>query len=253
MATPDAATSQPTSCFHKGARTLLASSTARVFSTSSSPSGNLRVYGCLYRVGRPFILIRDFEVEFGSSITILKLADPYVAFAFLLDEAEFGSVAHVRVLNLADGQRTHDSLATGKFFSDVSDAEVTPAGTVAWIARAYDDTEGEPVPAGCKPVTKFRCDYPREVRKAENHRAERVDSGRAISPASLELARGIVTWRKAGARRATSLPGALPSTGSPSLRLIAGGLLMLVLGSGLRISTCKRTPRRRGRSIGHRH
>jgi hypothetical protein len=236
MAAPAAAPSQPTSCLPQRSRTVLATSTARVFSTSRSASENLRVYGCLYRVGRPFLLVRDFEVEFGSAITNVKLADPYVGFGFLLSEAEFGSVAHVRVVNLANGRREHDSLATGKFFSDVFDLELTRAGTIAWIARAYDDTEGEPVPAGCKPRSRFLCDYPYEVRKSDDHRPVLLDRGHQVSPRSLQLGRGTVTWFKAGALRTANLTGALPSTGFPITRLALGGFLLLVVGVSLRIS-----------------
>jgi len=236
-ATPANAFGAPTTCFPHGSETILESSTARVFATSRSASGNLRVFGCLYGLDRPFILVRDSEVEFGSEINNIRVAGAYVGFGFLLDEAEFGSTAHVRVVDLRTGHREHDSVATSKFFGDVFDVELAPTGAVAWIARAYDDTEGEPVPAGCKPKTRFRCEYPYEVRKIDHDRPVLLDRGHAIAPNSLTLGRGTVDWLDDGVVRTASMDGALPLTGFPAGTVALAGLLLLVAGMSLRGQT----------------
>jgi hypothetical protein len=118
---PAQALSAPTGCFAPGSSTISDTATARVFSMPGNSPTNPRIYGCLYRVNRPFRLVFSSEVESGVDFQDIEIADPYVGFGFTLDEASGeGSAAYVRVLNLMSDRRVHNTAAAGHFFSDVT-------------------------------------------------------------------------------------------------------------------------------------
>ena len=128
---PGHARSAPTSCFPPGSNTISETATARVFAMPGSSSGNPGIYGCLYRVSRPFRLVRPFEVEFGVDFQEIVIADPYVGFGFALSEAADGASGSIRVLDLRNGRRKHDESAASHFFADVENLVLTAAGSVA--------------------------------------------------------------------------------------------------------------------------
>jgi hypothetical protein len=184
----------------------------------------------------PFRLVRPFQVEFGVDLQKIVIADPYVGFGFTLDEANEGSVGWVRVLNLTTGTRTHNEAAADHFFSDVNDIELTPAGSVAWIARAYAVTEDVGKGSSCQPRkrSKFYCDYPFEVRKADDHRSVLLDRGVRVDPESLRLNGQRIAWLHDGVLRSGTLKGTLPLTGFPVGLIVFGGLLLLLAGAMIR-------------------
>src|SRR4051812_17511875 len=103
-------------CQALGSVTIRKTELTRIYTKSGT------YYGCLYRSNRRFALVRDSEVEYGLSIVHLEVAGPYVGFGYVLDEADFGSVAYVRVLDLRDGTRKHDAYAADRgFYSDIFD------------------------------------------------------------------------------------------------------------------------------------
>jgi hypothetical protein len=53
-------------------------------------------FGCLYSVNHPYVFVRRNEAEFSpAQIVHIRVADPYVGFGYLTEEAEAGS-RHVR-------------------------------------------------------------------------------------------------------------------------------------------------------------
>jgi hypothetical protein len=162
-------------------------------------------YGCLYRTNRRFRLVRDSEIEFGLNMGKIRIAGPYVGFGYTLDEADFGSVGHVRVLDLRKGSRKHDTFAAHAFYSDVYDVAMTRSGAVAWIAKGYADIEGERLPAGCKRTSSISCDFAYEVNKLDRSRVRKLDSGRHIRPMSLALHGQRLSWRNGHTRRSALL------------------------------------------------
>jgi hypothetical protein len=135
-------------------RTVRGTKQVRVFTTSHG------YFACLARSNRPFPLVRKSEVAYGLDIVGIQIAGPYVGFGYVLDGADFASVAHVRVLDLRDGTWKHDLLAIDHASdSEVSDIALSHAGGLAWISRGYADIAGRQVPAGCRRTSPIRCDF----------------------------------------------------------------------------------------------
>src|SRR3954469_2936855 len=91
------AASAGSGCNPRGSRTVAATSAARAYISRGT------YYACLRRVGQPYVLVHDNEVEYGLTITRVRLAGSYVGFSYELDEANDRSVAHVRVIDLRNG------------------------------------------------------------------------------------------------------------------------------------------------------
>jgi hypothetical protein len=84
----------------------------------------------------------------------------------------------------------------------------------------------------CKPRkgNKFYCDYPYEVRKADDHRSVLLDSGIGVDLDSLPLNGRRITWLHDGVLRSATLKGTLPVTGFPVGVVLISGLMLLLAG-----------------------
>lgn len=160
-------------CSAPGAKTTLATASARVFRV---PGG--RTYACLYRVGRRVSLGTSY-VGSGPSVDKLervRLAGPYVGYVrFGYDHTL--TTSRIAVRDLRTGRVVR---RTGPLTSRVTDLELSATGAAAWIADGEVWRSGAPGPV-------------------------RLDAGPDIDPTSLAVAGSTVYWTRGGGSYSASL------------------------------------------------
>jgi hypothetical protein len=193
LALAPAAHASPT-CRRHGSKTLRTSSTARVFERE----GN--VYGCLYRVGRPYRLgVSDPHGGFGGDyVDPIRLRGPFVGFARQWSDHYGQTDATVAVKDLRDGRVVHAFSRSGNGQDvcygapppyEVTDLALARSGGVAWIATVgYCDGERQK-------VTTMATGKPLEV----------IDDSGAVEPESLLYSRGSIFWRHGSEDRSAPL------------------------------------------------
>ena len=184
-AASSAPASAATPCATRGSKTVVATKTARVFKVRVRPrigAAFSRYYGCLFSRNRRFRFAEDDFPE-QSGWSHIRLAGAYVAYAW------HGSCAacdraprHVVVQSLRSGRFvTRLAISSEDTAEDrtVTDLELRPTGSVAWINRV-----------GAGPA--------HEVQARDGAGARLLDSGPGIDPLSLALGGSTLYWTKAG-------------------------------------------------------
>jgi hypothetical protein len=187
-------------CSSPGSATVLASRSARVFTKRGTVRPNYRVrryYACSYRRDRRIrIGIVGEPGVFATSLTPIRLAGRFVAYATFLEGAADGSQAYVDVRDLRTGARTKSVTAgepdEGQFSHDfqgpIQDLELRSNGSVAWIEKTF--TTGDPL---------FRV-----VKHDAGGRAV-LDAGTDVDPRSLALSGSRLYWTRGGTPFAATL------------------------------------------------
>jgi len=182
---------RPSVCTPPGTRTLEASPRARVFTRgreSFSP-----VFACHYRTGRR-IRLGTQDCFDSRGVELPRLAGRFVAYALVTCHRAPTSEAVVRVRDLRSGRTIARADATtplpagSRPLVSVTDLELKPNGSVAWIAQNSV--------ASATGTTPERI----EVRKLERRgRDVLLASGLGIVPASLALGGSTLYWTRDGA------------------------------------------------------
>ena len=169
-------------CSPTGSRTLLATSSARVYTLPGrTDRGTRRVFACLLSTRRPVALGVDPDSD-PSGIYHLRLAGRYVGFSFLDCGASCSS--SVLVYDLKSGRKrvsvTGVPPAQAPDEDRVADLELSGQGAVAWIGEAAEEGERD-----------FRAVYAIDARGRRT-----LDSGTDIAGDSLGIAGATVYWFK---------------------------------------------------------
>jgi hypothetical protein len=200
-----------------GSRTLRATETTRVFSRKG-PGDVTWYYGCLYSVNRRWRLLDEFNVARGDEVSMIRVAGPYVGFAYLHDTLLAGAYSTLAVLDLRTGRRKREisgpdlSLFPRNDYGDVdrvTDSVMMRSGAVAWISvtSVFVTEEGER--PGCVlrgDAQDGECTFPYEVHKADaTSKGKLLDWGHKVAPRSLALRGSRVYWRKGSTRHSATL------------------------------------------------
>lgn len=181
-------------CAEPGSRTLRVSTRdIRIFTRKR----NGETYGCHAARGRPYSL-----GELGTFTRFLRVAGPFVAHDSSFDSRD-GTDSFVRVRNLRTGRLVRKAFkgsasGTDDYGTRVTDLEVRPTGSAAWIwdvslpGFPFSRLAGDPPP-------QF------EVRSASRSlpptESILLDSGPDVDPRSLVLRGTTLSWTRAGVRR----------------------------------------------------
>jgi hypothetical protein len=176
-------------CMPRGARSLAASRTARVYSWHSAVYGCVDATGQLRKLGGAGVCNRP-----DGAVAPATLAATIVAYGLERCGVDTGS-STVVVLNLSTGIRRAAlpaaTLPAGaESFSSVTSLVLRRDGAVGWIARSAS-------------VVRRRTTY--EVHRFAGGKSSLLDSGGSIAPASLRLAGSLMTWRHGTATRSSRL------------------------------------------------
>jgi hypothetical protein len=186
-----------TTCGLAGSKTIVRTSTARVFSKKGrlplSGGGSVtgdRVYGCLYERGRRTLLALARDVD-GDSEWVdrrtIRLAGPFAGYAHGFDSGLDGG-EFVEVRDLRTGKRVYRT--DDNSLVDVRDLELGASGSVAWISEQVDSPS-------TRGVFAWSLDQGLLT----------LDSGAQIGSRSLTLQGTTLSWLMAGAPRSAPLPG----------------------------------------------
>jgi len=184
-------------CDRPGSRTEEASRYARVYSLRrvENDAVTRRWYACLYSTGRSVRLgVTGPAGEFSDRISPVRLAGRHVAFAEEYTASTGDALgAVVQVRNLRTRALVHRFQSPGDPNTyDVTDLELHPDGSVAWIAR---------IVAGIPATTTY------ELRSlsSDGQDAALVDSGAGLAARSLALSGRTLYWTRDGVSRSTTL------------------------------------------------
>lgn len=180
------ATHRTASCGPAGARTLAASSDARVYVSGES------VYGCAnggpsYKLGASGQVVRENRV---GPVAVAGKDAGYGVASFGVDTG----YTEVVVRNLATGQELHSAVASRKFlvesFKVVDSIVVKSDGSVAWISEVTSVVSHRPY---------------LEVHRLDSRGEAILDTGSGITTRSLRLRGSTLTWRDGSRTRTASL------------------------------------------------
>ncbi|HWF26469.1 MAG TPA: hypothetical protein VG275_13520 [Solirubrobacteraceae bacterium] len=177
-------------CLPRGARSLAADRTARVYSWHSAVYGCVDATGQLRKLGGAGVCNR-----LDGAVAPVALAAATVAYGLERCGVDTGS-STVVVLNLITGIHRADlpaaTLPTGpESHSSVTSLVLRRDGAAAWIARSAS-------------LVRRRTTY--EVHRFAGGKSSLLDSGGSIAPGSLRLAGSLMTWRHGMATRSARLP-----------------------------------------------
>ncbi len=184
-----------TKCTARGAHTIIATETGRIFSTARRGETQARIYGCLYSQNRRYFLGEDGDCDPGPVVGKLILIGRYVGFAETHCNIDQGEDAVV-VRDLRTGREkwraaTATGTEDGAASTEVTDLVMSRTGSVAWIANWDANSGGMETP---------HPNDDRQVRKLEPGAPEGgtlLASGLDIEPGSLGLSsrtRGGFSW-----------------------------------------------------------
>jgi hypothetical protein len=191
-------------CDARGAETILATKSARVFAVQIRGTNEARIYGCLYSRNRRWSLGVESECQGATQVSGFILAGRFLAYVESFCDLDTAS-DYVVVKDLRTGQdRFRAPAAGGAFASEgdpstrVSDLALSRTGSVAWIGE-WDANSNRAIgdPNDNRQVLKLEVGSP----PGGTVLAEGVD----IEPGSLGLSArtsaGVsrVYWTKAGA------------------------------------------------------
>ena len=180
----------PQGCTIKGAKTLRATKHARVIEKGT------RVYGCLYRTGRRFLLANP---AYGvGQVRNVRLAGRVVGYS-----RQSQGKRKVTVRELRRGRIVHDAAAAVAprcCSTAVTDLELRRNGSVAWIAETIP-FDIPLAPPGSYPDP--RPDY--QVRKADRAGQALLDAAHDVAPRSLMLSGATISWTRGGTTYAAVL------------------------------------------------
>ena len=172
-------------CTQRGAKTILQTSSVRIYSTPFRDNA-ARIYGCLYSQNRRRQLGVDGDCDPGPAISKLVNRGRYVTFAESFCNID-SSDDYVVVVDLRTGRTKYRAIAAMGTRSDagepstlVTDIALASNGSVAWIAD-WDAVSGSetPDPADDRQVRKLDPGTPAE--------GALLDSGLGIERRSLAL------------------------------------------------------------------
>ena len=176
-------------CLPRGARSLAADRTARVYSWHGAVYGCIDATGQLRKLGGAGVCNRP-----DGAVAPVALAAATVAYGLERCGVDTGS-STVVVLNLSTGVQRADlpaiTLPAGpESYGSVNSLVLRRDGAAAWIASS-DSLVGR--------STTY------EVHRFAGGKSALLDSGGSIAPASLRLAGSLVTWRHGTATRSARL------------------------------------------------
>lgn len=174
---PDPAQSRARACPPAGLRTLTATREVRVFRKGEE------TYACHVRArGRPhFLAGRNYD----ETIRVLRISGKYVGYSAVADNDP--DTASVRVIDVRRGTLERLDRRGGT----VTDLELRPSGSVAWISRLPDG----------RPAVPLRY----EVYSGGDGETELIDEGTDVDPRSLVLRQRTLYWTRGGVRRSVTL------------------------------------------------
>lgn len=175
---------QRSSCAAAGSRTVLNGATVRIFLSRTG-----KPYGCLRATNHRTALDRfvdPFYAPFDARIALVRLAGPVIGYTFVDPGVP---VVHIRSVNLATSRYLRRATVQPAVDQDPLAASVTSivvsrSGGLAWIQRL---------------------DTVVQVRRLDRRGARVLDSRPRIFTRSLRLAGGLLTWRRAGVLRRSTL------------------------------------------------
>jgi hypothetical protein len=181
------ASSAGSGCGPVAARTLAASSAARVYVQSGA------VYGCATGSRRRYLLGHTSFCNNSDRVGPMVVAGRMAGYAVTRCGVDTGS-ATVDVRRLSDGARVFSHAAASAIgpesYVSVTGIVATPGGGVAWIARASSIV-------GHRSATGVFARRGSGVRQ--------LDAGAGIGPSSLRLEGARVSWQDGSARRSAPL------------------------------------------------
>ena len=194
---------QRSRCLPRGARTLAVDSGARVVAVGArtgppgpGPAGGERVFACLFTRG-DFVRLGAPTAGLGEGgVGVVALSGTVVAYGESTGGIDFFD-ARVAALDIATGHQLFDlpaATSTGRpeSFYGVDSIAISPRLSVAWIGSRSSIFE--------TPVT-----YEVHTVLASGRQAT-LDCGPGISPGSLRLAQGTLTWTDGRSSRSAPLP-----------------------------------------------
>lgn len=192
MATYSPAEASAPGCVPAGSKTVKETRTVRIVRKDGL------TYGCHLASGRRTYLGDEPDDTGFFFITTLRISGDYVGYNLAASSNE-GTVASIVVRNLRTGRTVRATPARGLPQLDgdsvkVSDLELKPNGSVAWVFRIV------------KLAPPFPVSY--EVRRLQGSARSSstlLDSGPGIGPRSLTLRRSRLAWLNGGQPRAARL------------------------------------------------
>jgi len=180
---PAGASAAERPCRPAGSKALLTTATTRVYETPVRGQGYSRVYGCRYRVGRPWRLGDSYDAGHDiSEIDPMQVRGRFLVYRDFYEHYS-DTAAGITVRDLTTGRRMH---RFDRPSYAVAGAVLDRHGSVAWIGQLPDRSY--------------------EVRRADRQGENtRLDAGPAIEPSSLALSGSTVSWRNGGATKTAPL------------------------------------------------
>ena len=178
----------PAHCGPPGARTLAASSFARVYAVGGT------AYGCSSGATKSFSLGQRLTCLGAPLLGPVTVTGELAAYGLERCGVDTG-FTQVVVRRLTDGAQLRSLPATTGFlgpesYQSVDSLVLAGDSAVAWIGT------GHSIVASHRDV---------EVQKADSHGQRRLDSGSAIKLGSLRLHGSTITWKHGGATRSATL------------------------------------------------
>jgi hypothetical protein len=188
---PAAATAHAARCAIADSKAVVQGTLARVYTTLTRKG--TQYWGCLNGAGHPVAL--GFNSNDGRQLAGGPvLAGRYVAL-WRRTEPYYGGSLDVVVFDLRSRRQVHAGpvLSARSPYEQVLSVLLSPNGSVAWLASAFEAGSANPNPGAI------------EVRKIDARGPVVLDSGPGIALRSLSLNGGMLTWNDFGQTRSATL------------------------------------------------
>ena len=168
-------------CFPRGSDTVAMSARARVYETAEDENQNYAVVACALRTGRRVVLGTGMDIDYTYAVTTVRFTKWQLAVAWYSSSRYFYS-AGLDLVDLRAG--TKNGVTSMGWSGSVTDVELKPNGSVAWIQHREGTTT---------------------VMKQDASGRHELDSGAGVARDSLALSGSWLYWTKDGQPRVATL------------------------------------------------